>query len=287
MACTNLVIKKINNSENILVDSFGRIINYLRISVTDRCNQKCMYCSPKGVFTKLPRQDVLSFEEIYEFTKIAVSSGVTKLKLTGGEPLVRKDILYLVELLGSIQGIKDLGMTTNGLLLKKFSKQLKNAGLQRINISLDTLSADKYNLITKGGNINEVYGSIEAAQKAGLEPVKINCVVMPGINEYEIDAMRKFCENAGLQLQFIQVMDLSQKRLSENLHEIFSRPPKCEFCNKLRLASNGDIFPCLYSNLCISIRKSGSYAEALIKAVEMKPFTSNKSNFQTMAEIGG
>ena len=287
MAYTNLMLKKVSTNENILIDSFGRTINYLRISVTDRCNQQCIYCSPKGVFTKLPREDVVSFEEIYDFTNRAVSSGITKVKLTGGEPLVRRDVIYLVELLASIQDINDFGMTTNGILLKKFSKQLKNAGLQRINISLDTLRADKYSLITKGGTINEVYEDIEAAQNAGLEPVKINCVVMPGINENEIDAMRKFCENAGLHLQFIHVMDLNQKTLSENLHRIFSRPPKCELCNKLRLASNGDIFPCLYSNLYTSIRKSNSYLEALIKAVAIKPFTSNKSNFQTMAEIGG
>ena len=178
-------------------------------------------------------------------------------------------------------------MTTNGVLLKNFSNQLKSAGLHRINISLDTLVPKKYEMITNGGNIHDVLEGIEAAKKAGLEPVKINCVVIPGINENEIEDMKRFCQDLGLDLQFIQLMDLHKKNISGINQSIFSRPPLCEHCNKLRLSSNGFIFPCLYSNRSISIRNAHSFSEALSKAVLIKPATSDESAFEAMAEIGG
>lgn len=178
-------------------------------------------------------------------------------------------------------------MTTNGVLLKKFPTELKRAGLHRVNISLDTLDADKYSMITRGGKIDDALQGIEAAKKAHLDPVKINCVVIPGINENEIDDMRKFCEKSSLNLQFIQFMNLHHKVSSYNPNRIFSRSPMCETCNKLRLSSDGKIFPCLYSNLYVSIKNSNSPREALSEAVRIKPLTSNSSAFETMAEIGG
>lgn len=249
-----------------MLDRFDRNINYLRISVTDRCNQRCTYCMPAEGVKLMDHKDILSFEEITGFVKLAVSWGINKVRLTGGEPLVRKDIVKLVGMLADIEGIEDLSMTTNGMLLDQFAAGLKVAGLIRINVSVDTLNPKRYREITRVGDINNVFRGIEAAQKAGLSPIKINCVLLGQSNE-EIRKLKKFCEVNQLDLCFIRQMNLQTGK--------FARVEGCEsgdcrMCNKVRLLANGDVKPCLYSDLAYNIRTLG-YEKALNLAIDHKP----------------
>ncbi|HFB61706.1 MAG TPA: radical SAM protein, partial [Bacteroidetes bacterium] len=160
-----------------MLDRYNRKINYLRISVTDRCNLRCTYCMPASGIKLIPHDEIISFEEIREIVRQGVRDGISKVRLTGGEPLVRKGIVELVHMIASIPGVKDLAMTTNGILLEQFARPLAEAGLTRVNISLDTLSEKRYAEITRGGDIHKVFRGIEAARAAGLSPIKINCVV--------------------------------------------------------------------------------------------------------------
>ena len=157
-------------------DQYGRTINYMRISVTDKCNNRCKYCMPPEGVEDLGHNTILKYEEIERIVKAAVSLGITKYRLTGGEPLVRKGIISLVEKMSEILGVEEIGMTTNGILLSKYAQELKKAGLNRVNISLDSLRHSRYKEITRGGDLDEVIAGINAAEKAGLTPIKINAV---------------------------------------------------------------------------------------------------------------
>ena len=193
-----------------MFDRFDRQINYLRISVTDRCNLRCRYCMPAEGIRLLRHEDILSYDEIKEFTEAAVESGITRVRITGGEPLVRKGIVTLVTMLAGINGIEDLSMTTNGILLDKFALQLAEAGLQRVNISLDTMDRDNYSLITRGGKLEDVLRGIDAAKKANLLPVKINCVIKQSQNEKDALDVTNYCQQNGLLIRYIKEMDLQQ-----------------------------------------------------------------------------
>lgn len=151
-----------------MYDRFNRSINYLRLSVTDRCNLRCRYCMPEEGIRLLKHEDILTFDEIVEFTQIAVDNGITKVRITGGEPLVRKGIVSLVEMIADVRSIDDLSMTTNGILLAQFADDLFKAGLQRINISLDTVDPEKYSFITRTGNLSDVFRGIDAAKKGRI-----------------------------------------------------------------------------------------------------------------------
>src|ERR1035437_1713558 len=177
-----------------MLDRFNRHINYLRISVTDRGNLRCTYCMPEEGIRLLDHSDILTYEEITAFTRLAVSNGITKVRLTGGEPLVRKNIVELVSMLSQIDGLEDLSMTTNGILLSTFASDLKKAGLNRINISLDTMNPDQYSQITKNGELAKVLEGIDAAFQAGLKPIKINCVLL-GQSDEDTRQLRHFCES--------------------------------------------------------------------------------------------
>ena len=157
-----------------MLDKYNRRINYMRISVTDRCNLRCVYCMPAEGIKLIPHKEILSFDEIFEVAKVAVSMGVDKIRITGGEPLVRKNIVELIRMISSLEGVKDFGLTTNGIYLTKYAQQLADAGLHRVNISLDTMNPEKYKQVTRLGDINQVFEGIKAAKKAGLHPVKIN-----------------------------------------------------------------------------------------------------------------
>src|SRR5579883_3160361 len=170
---------------NQLVDSFGRPHNNLRISVTDRCNIRCVYCMPERV-EFLPRAQLLTFEEIERVVRVAVPLGIDKVRLTGGEPLVRRDLPRLVEKLAAIPGIKDVGLTTNGILLAPMARQLRDAGLERINISLDTMDRAKFERLTRRTGFEQVIEGILAAKEAGFDPVKINAVAIRGITEDDV-----------------------------------------------------------------------------------------------------
>jgi len=248
-------------------DRFNRSINYLRISVTDRCNLRCRYCMPEEGIHLLNHKDMLSFNEITGFTQVAVRNGVTKIRITGGEPLVRKGIVTLVQMIARIEGLKDLSMTTNGVLLKEFAGDLKSAGLNRINISLDTVDPKKFAFITRGGNLEDVLAGIDAAAKEGMLPVKINCVIKTSKEEKDAKDVKEFCERNNLEIRYIHQMDLVRGHFSTIEG---GTGGDCKLCNRLRLTANGKLKPCLFNNIEFDIR-SMRYEEALMKAIEIKP----------------
>ena len=265
-----------------MFDRFNRSINYLRISVTDRCNLRCTYCMPEEGIRLLHHADILSFEEIVEFTRLAVSNGITKVRLTGGEPLVRKDIVELVSMLAAIDGLEDLSMTTNGILLTKYAQKLKAAGLNRINISLDTVNPENYCEITRAGNLEQVLEGIEAAREAQLEPIKVNCVLL-GQPDEETQQLKQFCEERGLKLRFIHQMNLKTGEFSTVEG---GDGGNCSKCNRVRLLANGDIKPCLFSDLSYNIRKLG-HQEALNLALGNKPKSGTYNKSGEFYNIGG
>lgn len=189
-------------------DAYQREINYLRVSVTDRCNLRCVYCMPPEGVQFAPHEDILRFEEIVTIIRAAAHIGVRKIRLTGGEPLVRKDLESLVRCISKISGIDDITLTTNGLLLPSQAGVLKEAGLKRVNISLDTLMADRYREITRGGDLSRAWEGIMSALDAGLHPVKINTVVIRGFNEDEVVSMARLTLNRPLHVRFIELMPI-------------------------------------------------------------------------------
>jgi cyclic pyranopterin phosphate synthase len=190
-----------------LVDSFGRLHNNLRVSVTDRCNIRCVYCMPEQV-EFLPRAQLLSFEEIERFVRIAGTLGIDKVRLTGGEPLVRRDLARLIEKLHGIPGLKDLGLTTNGILLAPVAQTLWDAGLRRINVSLDTMDAARFQQLTRRTGFEQVIEGILAAKVAGFDPVKLNAVAIRGTTEADVVPLAQFARRHGLELRFIEYMPL-------------------------------------------------------------------------------
>ncbi|MDD4603929.1 MAG: radical SAM protein [Bacteroidales bacterium] len=266
-----------------MYDHFNRKIDYLRVSVTDRCNLRCTYCMPASGVKLLSHHDILSFEEILEVILKSVDLGITKIRLTGGEPLVRKGILSLVENIAKTKGILDLGLTTNGILLSDFAPDLAKAGLRRINISLDTLDPEKFKLLTRGGELHKVLEGIESAKISGLSPIKINCVVRQSSDEPDAQAVREFCRIHGLEARFIHEMSLADGRFTivENGHG-----GDCRHCNRLRLTANGMIRPCLFNDMEFSIRKLG-IKQALENAISQKPNQGTIAMSGQFHNIGG
>lgn len=268
-----------------ICDSFQRGISYLRVSVTDRCNLRCVYCMPEEGVSLVSHDDILRFEEILPVVRASVELGIDKIRITGGEPLVRSGTADLVQMISRIDGVRDISMTTNGILLAKYARALKEAGLHRVNISLDTLKAERFKRITRVGNLADTLKGIEAAMKAGLDPVKINTVPMKGVNDDEIIDFAHMTQEAGWHVRFIELMPLNRaaefvpstvlRKRIESLGTLepytrlagngaaryfrlpgangtigFISPvsePFCEECNRLRLSSTGILFPCLFS----------------------------------------
>jgi len=198
------------------LDTFARPINYLRVSVTDRCNLRCVYCMPAGGIPLLAHQDILSFEEIERIVRVAAGLGIYKIRLTGGEPLTRLGLPDLVRLLAAIPEIDDISMTTNGHLLPRYAEELAAAGLDRVNISLDSLRPDRFRTLTRIGELERAWQGVEAAEAAGLTPVKINAVVMRGFNDDEVvDFGRLTLDGQGPErhIRFIEVMPLGHNEL--------------------------------------------------------------------------
>ncbi len=266
-----------------MLDRFNRHINYLRISVTDRCNLRCRYCMPEEGVKLISHNDILTYDEITAFTRVAVSRGVNKVRLTGGEPLVRKGVTELVRMLAAIEGITDLSMTTNGILLEENAEALAEAGLMRVNISLDTIDPVKYSQITRGGNLQSVFRGISAARRAGLTPVKINCVITSSPDEPEAGAVARFCRREGLEVRFIEQMDLAEGSFSV-VHG--GNGGHCSRCNRLRLTPEGVLRPCLFSDTGFSIRELGA-EEALQRALEAKPERGTVNHVNGFYNIGG
>lgn len=281
---------------DILKDSLGRDISYLRISVTDLCNLRCRYCMPEEGIPKVSHKDILSVEEMEKIAKVFVNLGVNKIRLTGGEPLLRNGILDIVEKIGKLEGLKDFSITTNGVLLKKYAKELKLRGLNRVNISLDTLDEEKYKYITRVGKLKDVMDGIIAAKEAGLTPIKINTVLIDGFNDNEIKDLARLTEYEDLDVRFIELMPIGEaikyepegyisnsivlEKLPE-LIEIQKNDPSspalyyklpnakgkiglinpisckfCEYCNRVRLTAQGRIKLCLHSNDEIDVREA-------------------------------
>ncbi|MBI3272005.1 MAG: GTP 3',8-cyclase MoaA [Planctomycetes bacterium] len=190
-----------------LVDSYGRIARRLRLSITDRCMFRCVYCMPEQVVW-MDRRHVLSFEELVRLSRIAVSLGVERIRVTGGEPLVRRDVPELLRALGGIPNLRDLSLTTNGVKLPEMAVALREAGLRRINISLDTLRRDRFVEIVRRDAFEDVLAGIRAAEAAGFEEIKLNCVVMRGINDDELVDFARFARDTGHQVRFIEFMPL-------------------------------------------------------------------------------
>lgn len=196
-----------NGMTSALTDTFGRVHNNLRISVTDRCNLRCTYCMPEDVVF-LDRTALLSFEEIEHFVRVAAPLGIDKIRLTGGEPLMRKGLPTLVRMLCSVPGIRDVGLTTNGLLLANQAQAFYDAGLRRINISLDTLNPTSFRKITRRDGLDQVIEGIHAAKKAGFDPIKINAVSIRGFTEREVVPLANFAREHGLEMRFIEYMPI-------------------------------------------------------------------------------
>jgi cyclic pyranopterin phosphate synthase len=222
-----------------LSDSYQRPINYLRISVTDRCNLRCVYCMPAEGVSLMSHNDILRYEEIYTVARAAAGLGINKIRLTGGEPLVRAGLPQLVQMLAKIEAIDDISLTTNGILLGRYAAELKSAGLQRVNVSLDTLKPDKFKLITRlGSNPAEVLAGIEAARSVGLNPVKLNMVVIAGINDDELLDFAAKTINEEWHVRFIELMPLVGEGTTA---------PQFISASEMRqrLESLGELEPCL------------------------------------------
>ena len=285
-------------------DTFGRNIDYLRISVTDRCNYRCVYCMPEEGVEKRPHSEILSLEEIEEIAAAAVSLGVRKLRVTGGEPLVRRGVADLCRRLGALEGVADLSLTTNGALLPDMAQELKAAGVNRINVSLDTLRPDRFAAITRCGRLDDCLAGIQAALKCGMSPVKINTVLIGGFNDDEIRDLAELTVRDPVDVRFIELMPMGhpvpfgpeaylpvtavRERLGDELEPAGAdggvaklyrlkgakgrigliTPLSCEFCgccNRLRLTADGHLKPCLHSAEEIPVR--GLHGAALRQAI--------------------
>jgi len=266
-----------------MIDRFGRTIDYLRVSVTDRCNLRCRYCMPPAGVALRSRTQLLSYEELTDVARAAARMGVTKLRITGGEPLVRRDVDALVRMLADIDGIADLAMTTNGVFLADHAETLAAAGLQRINVSLDAVEPDRYARVTGGGDVDRVLSGIEAARKAGLWPIKLNCVVDVDSSEPDAQDVAAYARGNGLEVRFIRKMNLAAGDFSVVVGGVGG---DCARCSRLRLSSDGLVRPCLFSDIRFSVRELG-VREALRRAVDAKPRAGGRSKLNSMQAIGG
>lgn len=266
-----------------MFDSFDRKINYLRISVTDRCNLRCTYCMPAEGIRLMRHEDILSYDEILEVVRVGVGLGISKVRITGGEPLVRKGVSSLIREISAIPEIKDLALTTNGILLEAMAEELKTSGLHRVNVSLDTLNPDKYREITRGGDINAVIKGIDEAIRIGLTPVKLNCVINISPDEPDALAVRAFAFSRGLEVRFIHQMDLDGGFFQP---VIGGDGGNCSSCNRLRLTANGFIKPCLFSNSGFSVRELGA-SQAFRLALDNKPECGTVNTTTEFYNLGG
>ncbi|MBM0636488.1 GTP 3',8-cyclase MoaA [Campylobacter sp. VicNov18] len=277
----------------MLIDQFGRKINYLRISVTQKCNFRCLYCMPKIPFDYQPKENLLSFEELFLFVKASIDKGIEKIRITGGEPLLRKDLSAFIKMISDYKKDIDLAITTNGFLLKDFAKDLKNAGLKRLNISLDTLDSKKAKILAQKDVLDSVLAGINEALNRGLK-VKLNTVALKNLNDKELIALLEFAKSKNTQIRFIEFMEnthaygklqglkrdeilqiLSQKYQIKLIKKDEKAPVSiysadgyefgiidphthefCNSCNRIRLSAEGLLIPCLYFDEALSIKKA-------------------------------
>lgn len=290
-----------------LIDKYGRKIEYLRISVTDRCNLSCLYCIPPEGLKLVPKEKLLTFEEILRVAKITVGLGVRRVKLTGGEPLARKGIAELIQELSEIPELEDLSLTTNGIFLSSLAEKLFQAGLKRVNVSVDSLKPDRFREITGGGELSKVLLGIDKAQNLGMK-VKVNIVALRGLNDHEILDFVEFSQTRKIEVRLIEFMPLCgngwNQKLFKPLNEVreiidksYTLKPTekngvatvyeiknggrigfiptlseqfCSGCSRIRLTSWGGIRPCLFSNLeyrILPLLRDGSPDEIIAEAI--------------------
>lgn len=293
-----------------MTDGFGRKIDYLRISVTDLCNLRCVYCMPEKGIEKRPHQDILSIEELVLAAQAAADCGVTKIRVTGGEPLVRNGIVDLVRGICAIPGLREVCMTTNGVLLPRFARDLKEAGLTRLNVSLDTLDPAKYAAITRVGRLEDVLAGLDAAAEAGFTGTKINAVLMGGVNEDELARLVELTRERELELRFIELMPIGEcagwdrsrfipgetvlravpaleSAGQSGVARLYQVPGWkgrvglidpishrfCDQCNRIRITADGKIKPCLHSAGEFDLKglDRAGMREVLRRAIGSKP----------------
>lgn len=264
-------------------DPYGRTIRYLRVSITDRCNLRCRYCMPEEGVASLDHDEIMSYEEIVDFVRTTVDFGIDKVRVTGGEPLVRRGVVGLIGELATIDGITDLSMTTNGTLLPQFAQELRDAGLMRVNISLDTVDPRRFEHITRKDCLDQALAGINAAIEVGFDPIKINCVIDQSSDEPDARAVAEFVKRLGLEIRYIPRMELSAGRFGrveggEGGH--------CARCDRLRLSADGWLRPCLFSTSRINVRQRG-YQAAIREAILTKPERGIAAETDRMNEIGG
>ena len=257
-----------------LCDRYDRRISYLRISVTDACNLRSKHCVPPEGIMSFRRGSLLSSKEIVALARRAVGFGIDKVRLTGGEPLVRWGIVRLVGMVSEIPGLRDLAMTSNGILLSGFARDLRRAGLGRLNISLDTLDPKRFRDLSGGRNLRKVLAGIDAAVAAGFDSIKLNCVVESSPDETDAQQVAAFGRERGIEVRFIRRMDFQQGRFWP-VYGGDGGP--CHRCNRLRVACDGRVFPCLFDDQSFSIRRYGIDG-ALRLAVAHKPATGPNSD---------
>ncbi|NOZ46443.1 MAG: radical SAM protein [Chlorobi bacterium] len=252
-------------------------------TISGRCNLRCVYCMPAEGIKLLKHSDILSFDEIIEVAEFGAKNGINKIRITGGEPLVRKNIVELVRMISKIDEIEEVAMTTNGVYLNEYANDLADAGLKRVNISLDTIDPLKYAKITRGGDINRVFKGIAAAKKAGLEPIKINCVVDNNSQEKDAVDIRAFCKENNLNARFIRKMDLTNGKFWKVEG---GEGGDCNICNRLRLTSDGMIKPCLFDDQEYNVRELG-VEKAFKMAISLKPKCGTLNHINKFHNIGG
>jgi cyclic pyranopterin phosphate synthase len=296
--------------DKVMKDEFGRDIYYLRLSVTDKCNLRCVYCMPEEGIVKRSHDDILSVDEIDEIVRATVELGIRKVRVTGGEPLVRKGIIEICRRISAISEVQELCITTNGILLPKYARELKEAGVKRLNISLDTLDAEKYEQITRIGKLSDVMEGIYTALDTGFENIKINAVLMGGVNDNEILKLLELTKKNSINVRFIELMpigecaDWSMERFISNSKVLEAAPELvdagtsgvaklyklpdavgtvglispisshfCPTCNRIRITSDGKLKPCLHSAQEVNLR--GLHGQELVdtirSAVHVKP----------------
>ncbi len=298
----------------MLVDSYNRVVDYLRVSVTERCNFRCTYCMPEKPFSWVPKENLLTFEELFEFIKVAIDEGVKKIRITGGEPLLREDLDLFIKMIYDYAPDIDLAMTTNGYLLKGAAKKLKDAGLKRLNVSIDTLKPEVAKKIAQKDVLANVLDGVEEALKVGLK-VKANMVPMRGINDGEILDVLEYCKKRGMTIRFIEYMQNSHADSSivglksHELLEILATKYKfsdegfdgsspshyyvmedgyrfgiiepyeddfCTKCNRIRLTAEGYLIPCLYFDEAMSIAEAIKRGDIKTAALVLKEVVKNK-----------
>ena len=288
-----------------MLDSFGREIDYLRISITDRCNFRCVYCMPEEGIVKKEHSDILSFEDILRIVKALSKYGIKKVRVTGGEPMVRKGCLSFINQLGSIPGINDVCLTTNGFYLKDAEQELKNTKIDMLNVSLDTLDKNTFAQITRGGDLDKVLQGLDTAVKCGIKNIKINAVLMRDVNDNAIREFAEFGKAHNFKIRFIEIMPFSvnnsyekygitadeiiakynlirtpEKDYSNNIETYafedglevgFIRPISkkfCEKCNRLRLTADGKLLLCLHGSAYIDLKDVLDDENKLNEAIE-------------------